>query len=65
MQTRHDPLPCGVRHWEILTDQNSSFKTAAEPTCTGLHSRMFFDFTLPNGLIVQPEMSMRAVVILE
>jgi hypothetical protein len=21
MQTRHDPLPCGVRHWEILTDQ--------------------------------------------
>ena len=24
MQTRHDPLACGVRYWEILTDQNSS-----------------------------------------
>src|SRR4030081_124274 len=26
MQTRHDPLPFGVRYWEILTDQNSGFK---------------------------------------
>ncbi len=21
MQTRHDPLPCRMRYWEILTDQ--------------------------------------------
>ena len=26
MQTRHDPLPCGMCYWKILTDQNSGFK---------------------------------------
>ena len=30
MQTRNDPLPCGVRHWKVLTDQNSSFKNGGE-----------------------------------
>jgi hypothetical protein len=26
MQTRNDPLPCGMCYWKILTDQNSGFK---------------------------------------
>ena len=29
MQTRHDPLPCGVRHWEILTDQSIRSEASA------------------------------------
>ena len=38
MQTRHDPLPCGVRHWEILTDQKTSFKNGGR---TNLHRTPF------------------------
>jgi len=47
MQTRHDPLPCGMCYWKILTDQKQRLSKSGgpEPTCTGLHSRMFS--TLP------------------
>jgi hypothetical protein len=38
MQTRHDPLPFGVRYWEILTDQNSGFKRGGR---TNLHRTPF------------------------
>jgi hypothetical protein len=27
MKTRHDPLPCGMCYWKILTDQDSGFKS--------------------------------------
>jgi hypothetical protein len=36
MQTRHDPLACGVRYWEILTDQNSSFKNGGRAKSAAL-----------------------------
>ena len=29
MQTRHDPLPCGVRHWEILTAKKKQLQKAS------------------------------------
>jgi hypothetical protein len=37
MQTRYDPLPCGMCYWEILTHKTAASKRLAESTRAGIY----------------------------